>query len=296
MVFGTPATRLVLTAARTHDVSKTKSQVASREHDQRGSIFRTAFGDVLARGFSGNIERVRQHGLLWALKSLALHVKKFAAHHLNVLYDKRRGIDTSGKIMLEDLDLGGIDKSRSFHYEPVTRKTFHRMMAHLPPDLSRYTFIDFGSGKGRSLLMAADYNFQRIVGVEFARNLHAIAEANLCKSRASFKRCRDVSSACINALDLRYDASHYVLFFFAPFHADIVRQVLDTFNGDMQGKSGHAFICYADEYWSTIVPLDEFDRAGFTVNTGMTYIYRDLEAPTQVKYVIYERGYGSPAP
>ena len=55
-------------------------------------------------------------------------------------------------------------------YQPTEPAAFHEMMqtlrniAHL--DFSEFVFLDLGSGKGRTLMMASDYPFQRIIGVE----------------------------------------------------------------------------------------------------------------------------------
>src|SRR5689334_23652607 len=39
-------------------------------------------------------------------------------------------------------------------------------------DLTLFTFVDIGSGKGRVLLMAAEYPFPHIIGVELLPELH----------------------------------------------------------------------------------------------------------------------------
>jgi hypothetical protein len=41
----------------------------------------------------------------------------------------------------------------------------------LPKDLSDFTFVDIGSGKGSILFYACRYDFRRVLGVEFAENL-----------------------------------------------------------------------------------------------------------------------------
>jgi hypothetical protein len=47
--------------------------------------------------------------------------------------------------------------------------------------LQDFTFIDLGSGKGRVLLMASDYPFKRIIGVEFMPELQRVAQENIRK-------------------------------------------------------------------------------------------------------------------
>src|SRR5438552_13937135 len=52
-----------------------------------------------------------------------------------------------------------------FHspYQPTEPSLFHEMLKALKIDFREFTFIDLGSGKGRVLLMAANYPFRRIV-------------------------------------------------------------------------------------------------------------------------------------
>jgi len=68
-----------------------------------------------------------------------------------------------------------------FHspYQPTEPELFREMMGALPIELERFTFVDIGSGKGRTLLMASEFPFKRIVGVELMEELHRAAEENL---------------------------------------------------------------------------------------------------------------------
>src|SRR5579885_628231 len=58
-------------------------------------------------------------------------------------------------------------------YQPTEPTLFHEMLGALAIDFRQFTFVDSGSGKGRALLMAADYPFQRVIGVEVHPRLHA---------------------------------------------------------------------------------------------------------------------------
>jgi methylase of polypeptide subunit release factors len=58
-------------------------------------------------------------------------------------------------------------------------------VASLDVEHKDFTFIDLGSGKGRALVLALSYPFRRVVGVEFALELHRVAEANLISLAAT---------------------------------------------------------------------------------------------------------------
>ena len=53
-----------------------------------------------------------------------------------------------------------------FHspYQPTDPALFQEMMASLPIEFDQFTFVDLGSGKGRTLLMASEYPFRKIAG------------------------------------------------------------------------------------------------------------------------------------
>ena len=69
-----------------------------------------------------------------------------------------------------------------FHspYQPTDAALFHEMIEAVrgqsDADFHEFVFIDLGSGKGRTLLMASDYPFRRIVGVELLPALHRAAQ------------------------------------------------------------------------------------------------------------------------
>src|SRR5215471_11844719 len=106
---------------------------------------------------------------------------------------------TSGAVGWRDRLLG------IFHspYQPTEKALFHEMMDELRRrtsiNFAEFTFIDLGSGKGRVLLMASDYPFRRIVGVELLAALHHIAEQNIEQYHSDSQRCFALESVCADA-------------------------------------------------------------------------------------------------
>ena len=82
-----------------------------------------------------------------------------------------------------------------FHspYQPTQPDLFREMLEALKQqshfDFRDFVFVDLGSGKGRTLLMASDYPFRRIVGVELLPALHQAAQENLGKYRSESQKC-----------------------------------------------------------------------------------------------------------
>src|ERR1700680_3118745 len=91
------------------------------------------------------------------------------------LHDRRYGVQTRGLVAIETLSEEGAD---CHDYFPTSFVTFRRAMATVQIRTGQDVFVDYGSGMGRVLLMAARYPFRRVIGVEISAVLNEIARKN----------------------------------------------------------------------------------------------------------------------
>jgi SAM-dependent methyltransferase len=105
-----------------------------------------------------------------------------------------------------------------FHsaYQPTEPALFKEMMASLKIDFQEFTFIDIGSGKGRVLLMAADYPFRRILGIELLPALHRVAHENLSAYKSDSQQCFALETVCGDAREFVFPAEPILLYLFNP--------------------------------------------------------------------------------
>ena len=133
---------------------------------------------------------------------------------------------TSGAVGWRDRLLG------VFHspYQPTEPGLFHEMLNAVEQrtrlNFAEFTFIDFGSGKGRTLLMASDYSFHRIVGVELLPAFHAIAQQNLAAYKSDAQKCFRLESICADATGFHLPDGPLVVYLFNPFPEAGLRQTL----------------------------------------------------------------------
>jgi 16S rRNA G966 N2-methylase RsmD len=194
------------------------------------------------RGDRENAANVKDPLGFWAFGKLARHVREYglgettqlirkniaagARRYLNWRFDRKFRVDTAGVVQLSELTCESENKVHGVWYEPTPIKSLKCMFAPLPADLSDFTFVDYGSGKGRTLLYASSYNFRRIVGVEFAKELHAVAERNVQTYRNKAQKCRDITSVCMDAAQFPLPEGNCVLYFFHPFREEVMARVL----------------------------------------------------------------------
>ena len=92
-------------------------------------------------------------------------------------FDERFDVETSG--LIYELPSGHQHDLYNNGYFAVAPSVFHAvmraMLEQLHLDLQRFRFVDLGSGKGRALMLAFDYPFHEIIGVELSPELDSIA-------------------------------------------------------------------------------------------------------------------------
>jgi hypothetical protein len=96
----------------------------------------------------------------------------------------------------------------NFPYLPIRPPTARRVVRSLPiENYSDYTFIDIGSSKGRMLLLASEFPFRKIVGVEMREDLHAQALENVRRFRQPNMKCSQIDCRLEDAIPARYKRS-----------------------------------------------------------------------------------------
>jgi hypothetical protein len=145
-------------------------------------------------------------------------------------FDQTHGVDTDGDFVgwtyLSDLKISSPNWIEGNNYAAIEPERFNRVLASLQIKFEDFTFVDFGSGKGRALLMASQFPFLRILGLEFSPQLHAIAQKNIEQYRARDQKCKNVHSLNVDFVDFALPAEPLVLFFFDPCRVRILQKIV----------------------------------------------------------------------
>jgi SAM-dependent methyltransferase len=135
----------------------------------------------------------------------------------------------------------------------------HRISAQT--GLQDFTFIDLGCGKGRVLLMASDYPFKRIIGVEFMPELHRAAQKNIAGYSNDRQRCRQIETLCMDARDFRFPLGPLVVYLFNPFSEPTFAQVLELLRRSLEQDPRLVYIAYRfTEFESLLMQSDWLEK------------------------------------
>ncbi|MGA2353373.1 MAG: class I SAM-dependent methyltransferase [Terriglobales bacterium] len=144
-------------------------------------------------------------------------------------------------------------------YQPTEPSLFREMMASLPIALDEFTFIDIGSGKGRTLLMASEYPFKKIVGVELIAELHRAAEENIRAYKSATQRCSQIEAVCADAREFPFPDESLVLYLFNPLPEAGMRRLLANLEASLAEKSRTVYVLYHNPLLEHVIG----ERTGF---------------------------------
>lgn len=157
-------------------------------------------------------------------------------------FDTRRGVQTEGYFAVFHVRYTASGET-GHDYLPTRPSMVRRVLRRLPvQNLSEYTFVDLGSGKGRVLLVAAEYPFAKIRGVEFSPELHQQAEQNIARYRHAGRRCSDVQSIYGDAMEYEFPDSKLILYLYNPFDAQMVRKVFTKLEESVARRPRHVVV------------------------------------------------------
>ncbi|HEY2391234.1 MAG TPA: class I SAM-dependent methyltransferase [Candidatus Angelobacter sp.] len=196
-------------------------------------------------------EGVRYFGLLRYLRELLsatwLALLELLPSHLKARFgdldfDWEHSVNTTrSNVSFQTQFITGVMGRPYFASEPWL---FEQIMQALPIDFASFTFVDLGAGKGRALLMAADYPFQQIIGVEFMPDLCRAARENIANYPSDRQKCQQIEVSCMDARDFQFPAGPLVVYLFNPFSEPTFAKILENLRLSVEQAPRQVYVAY----------------------------------------------------
>lgn len=184
--------------------------------------------------------RIVRRNSPWQIVQTALAVIEDQA------FEWQYGVDTSGTTQLRDLAIDSRKVVHGVHYVPTRARYFRAILRGLSL-LRNSVFVDYGAGKGRSLLLAArSGRFRKVVGVEFSADLCRAAQQNIGLSQSH--RDSGVSFEVVHGDAADYDVQpdQNVFFMFNPFGHTVMREVIQQVARSLEDAPRRIWVIYLD--------------------------------------------------
>jgi predicted RNA methylase len=160
--------------------------------------------------------------------------------------DAAYGTDTDGIREIGSLDVAGTAARSATRYEPSGADMVRAVLTRLAIDYADFAFVDFGSGKGRVLIVAAGFPFKSVTGIEFSEELHKIATRNIAMLPAEVVRAGSVAVLCGDAAAFAPPRDNLVCYLYNPFGPPIISQVARRLASHWADTNCRVIVIYVD--------------------------------------------------
>jgi len=185
-----------------------------------------------------------------------LRLAAFTVYH-EIRGERKYHINT---IKIEDLRQEQIESNNLLHasiYQGTNYFLIEKAFEYLKSEKANNHLVDFGSGKGRILVVAAHYGFKSITGIDFSSSLCREAEYNIEKIIPKFPST-NFKVICDDATNYAIEPDKDVFFFFNPFDEVVMLQVVKNILFSVKQKPRKIFVVYINPLHKEI-----FLSAGF---------------------------------
>ena len=177
-------------------------------------------------------------------------------------FDVAHDAETEKIREIGSLDIVSENARYAVRYQPSPQNFATEIIHALAIDYNRFIFMDFGAGKGRVLLIAAQLPFAAVIGIEFSQELCAVAIDNIRKI-APNKRIAGRIECYYDDVTLHpLPESPLVCYFYNPFDQLIMQAVVDRLASSLKDRPREIYIIYvhpehraifdAEAYWDVI--------------------------------------------
>lgn len=169
---------------------------------------------------------LRQHGLF-------SFVQLLIGSLFDLFFDISRNVSTAG-----------FEQVGSFFYAPSRSGGFRQLLKsqQIPNDLA---FVDYGAGKGKAMIMALDFGFQIVRGIEISRNLYEIAIQNLNSMKKVDQRAdQDIEVILGDMTEYQPKQNDGVFYFYDPAPMEVVAKCLVNIFSSLKSHPRNAWIIY----------------------------------------------------
>ncbi len=194
---------------------------------------------------------LRQRGWFGLLRLIGGKLRRMLTRNrsgedVDVEFDRRFNVDTSGVIDLGELNINSSQLEFGNRYQAINEAYFNEIMRCVPIRHEDAVFIDVGSGKGRALLLASRMPFKRIIGIELSSELSDVAVRNFNSFRCDQQLCTNLESHAVDATTYQIPSDPLVVFMNNPFEEPVMRPFLTNLCRHTAGRSQPFYLVYVN--------------------------------------------------
>ena len=162
----------------------------------------------------------------------------------NKWFDVKHGVKTAETVPMSRLRLHGPHAREGVIYATLTDGALWASFNRIAIPYAEYSFVDFGSGKGKAILVASQLSFRKVIGVEYSEELIGVARKNLETCRGLERKCGGIELLNMDAADFEIPSGPLVLYFYNPFYETVMQKVVSNIRRSLIEDPRPAYVIY----------------------------------------------------
>jgi SAM-dependent methyltransferase len=190
-------------------------------------------------------------------------------------FDRFYGVKTSACVLWEDLRTGSRTDPYATCYLASSPSVVRHALARLPSELEEFTFVDIGCGLGRAMIIASEFPFKAITGIEKDPYLCEIARFNFLIIRNKYRDRAPMTIIESDIVDAELPEGNLVIYMYDPFMKPVMKLLARLIENAVINSDRKIFIVYVSPRWRCF-----FDRSpAFEPDNERSFL-----APTNDEY------------
>jgi len=195
------------------------------------------------------ISGIRRHGVQGALVIIGMRIYAILD---DILFDFQYETDTRKWVDLNDLSITSDNKKSGILYVPSpvwsSRKLFSKLS--IP---TNSILVDFGCGKGRVLMIASEFGFKKVKGVDFSSDLCKIAINNCNKYKEKNGNNTEYQIFESDVVEYNIKGDENFFYLYNPFDDKVLDQVLNNIILSITENPRRVWIIYREAIYHNLI-------------------------------------------
>ena len=153
-------------------------------------------------------------------------------------FDRKYGTETFTRSWVDCGD------GTTWGYGPINQDFFREIMRTVPVRFSDFDFVDVGCGKGAALMLASEFGFRRIIGVDLSADLISIARSNAEKYRQATRRPFSPEFIHCDFLEWPIPTENTLFFLNNPFPRELSLRAILRLERTLENRPGRGILVY----------------------------------------------------
>jgi hypothetical protein len=173
-----------------------------------------------------------------------LRLAAFTVYH-EIKGEKKYQLETVKVDTLQNQKVRSDNLKHASIYQATNYFIIEKAFEFLRLENANFHLVDFGSGKGRIMVVAAYYRFKKITGIDFSQSLCNEAEVNIEKIKPRFPSV-EFEIICDDAVNYPIKNDDTVFFFFNPFDEVVMLHVVKNILASLKKNERKIYIVYVN--------------------------------------------------